>query len=60
MKFTRKGFSPYKLYTEPYSMYIMTGKSRYEWKHQMRPRKLDGKSIPRKECFSITFREVSE
>ena len=59
MEFTRNGES-YKIYTPPRSMYVMTGESRDEWEHQMRPRKSDGKSRPRGECFSVTFREVPE
>lgn len=54
MEFTRNE-EKFKMYAKERSMYVMTGESRYKWKHQMRPRKKDN-GIPRKECFSITFR----
>ena len=60
MEFTFEG-KIYKIYTPPGSMYVMTGESRYKWRHQMKSKKIDvidGKKIPREECFSITFREV--
>ena len=59
MEFTRTGYAPYTVYTLPMSMYVMTGESRNKWKHQMRPRKTDGKNRRRSECFSVTFREVN-
>ena len=61
MEFTRDRYKPYKIYTPPGSMYIMTGESRYEWMHQMRGRKRDRdgwKTVERENSFSITFREV--
>jgi alkylated DNA repair dioxygenase AlkB len=48
----------YKLYTEPNSLYIMSGESRYSWKHQMRGRKSDPNHGERKVRYSITFRSV--
>ncbi len=56
MEFTQDKQDPFKIYVEPQSMYVMTGESRYLWKHQMRPRRTDGK-LKRIECFSITFRK---
>lgn len=56
----------YCLYTEQDTMYIMSDEARYKWKHQMRSRKndkVDSMSkcqLPRKECFSVTFREVGK
>lgn len=60
MEFTR-GKETFTLYTEPGSMYVMSGESRYEWKHAMRGRQTDtvrGKKVPRRTSYSITFREV--
>lgn len=60
MKFTRE-ISTHEVYTRPLSMYVMTGDARYEWTHEMVGRKSDvvgGKSLPRSECFSVTFRQV--
>lgn len=45
------------LYVEPRSVYIMTGEARYQWKHEMRGWKKDGK-IPRGVRWSVTFRMV--
>lgn len=54
-----------EIWTEPNSLYIMTGSSRYDYKHAMVPRLTDkiisgGKSkvIQRGERISITFRSV--
>jgi hypothetical protein len=61
MEFNRENYDSFKLYTHPRSMYIMTGESRNNWNHQMRPRKFDkvnDNKLLRNECFSITFREV--
>ena len=55
MEFTRGNYEPYKIYVNPRSLYVMSGESRYKWKHQMRPRLTDN-GICRQECFSITFR----
>lgn len=48
---------------EPCSLYIMTGPSRYTWKHSMPLRKTDpnpdgGSRIKRGDRYSITFRSV--
>jgi alkylated DNA repair dioxygenase AlkB len=62
MEFSR-GEDRYTVYTRPLSMYVMTGESRYEWKHEMRGRltdRVNGNITPRGECFSVTFREVPE
>ena len=45
------------LVTEPGSAYIMTGDTRYKWRHQMRGRLFDNKKR-RTEYFSVTFRQV--
>lgn len=54
-----------KLYTEPKSLYIMSGDSRHNWKHYMIGRKFDTietekcvKKIPRRRRISVTFRNV--
>jgi len=60
MEFTQ-GSDTHRVYTTPGSMYVMIGESRYEWKHQMRPRKSDtvnGRRVSRETCFSVTFRGV--
>lgn len=59
MEFSRTITAPYCLYTEPNSLYTMSGPARYEWRHQMRPRLRDGADRPRTLCFSVTFRMVS-
>jgi alkylated DNA repair dioxygenase AlkB len=46
-------------YVEPNSVYLMTGESRYLWKHEIKSRVADGK-IRRKTRISVTFRTVSE
>ena len=56
MEFNRDA-QKFTIITKPRSVYIMKGESRYDWKHQMRPRLKDGQT-KRAECFSITFREV--
>ncbi len=51
----------FELYTEPNSLYIMTGDSRYKWTHEMPLRKNDqinNIKIPRGRRISITFRNV--
>ena len=61
MEFTRNGFDPFKIYIEQRSIYIMSGESRYLWKHQIRPRKNDtvaGQKVPRGTRWSITYRKV--
>ena len=60
MRFT-KGTQKYDLYVHPNSLYIMTGESRYNWKHEMPSRKsdmVDGVKIKRDRRISITFRCV--
>ncbi len=50
----------YSLYTEPGSLYVMTGDSRYDWTHEMKKVKndiVDGVKIPRTKRVSITFRK---
>ena len=62
MRFTREDLS-YDLYVKKNSVYIMSGESRYNWKHEMVSRKsdlVDGKKIQRGRRISITFRKVSE
>ncbi len=61
MEFTRDGFDPVTLFTEPGSLYIMSGESRYKWKHEMRARKsdlIDGARHQRGIRTSVTFRSV--
>lgn len=61
MEFTRSGYDTCKLYTEPRSCYVMSGESRYDWQHQMRPRKTDvvnGKRVNRGIRWSVTFRTM--
>ena len=51
------------LYTEPNSLYIMSGEARYNWRHEMKKLKndiVDGKKIPRGTRTSITFRSLKE
>ena len=59
MEFTeRDGDGRYTLYTEPRSLYIMSGPSRHDYLHQMRPRKSDPGHGPRGTRWSLTFRSV--
>ena len=60
MEFTRKDHDTYKVYTEDASMYLMTGDSRYLWKHQMRGRLRDPEHGDRETRWSLTFRTVSD
>lgn len=60
MEFSR-GEDKFELFTEPNSLYVMSGEARAEWKHQMRPRKsdrVDGKKITRGKRISVTYRTV--
>ena len=60
MRFTR-GEEKYDIYVEPNSLYIMSGESRYEWKHEMVARKSDivgDRKVQRDRRISITFRCV--
>lgn len=62
MRFTRES-DKYELYTKPKSLYIMTGESRYKWKHEMQAKKsdvVDGIRIKRGRRISITFRYVKD
>jgi len=61
MEFQYQKTKSFKLYVKPDSLYIMTDESRFDWTHQIRPRKSDvvnGQVKPRKTRFSITFRSV--
>ena len=56
-----KGDKFFDLYTEPNSLYVMSGEARYSWKHEMKKLKYDvvnGKKIKRGERISVTFRTV--
>ena len=56
-----KGDAHMDLYTEPNSLYIMSGEARYSWKHEMKKLKYDvvnGKKVKRGERISVTFRSV--
>lgn len=46
----------FSLYTEPRSLYIMSGESRYDWKHCMKARKSDPEHGTRGVRYSVTFR----
>ena len=49
--------------TVPFSLYVMSGESRYNWTHEMRPRlsdKIDGNRVKRGTTYSITFRSTCE
>lgn len=62
MQFTNTSGETYKLYTEPGSLYIMSGPARETWKHEMKHRDYDvveGNEIQRNRRISITFRYVS-
>lgn len=48
----------YALYTEPRSMYVMSGPSRWTWTHEMKKRKKDPGHGLRQTRWSITFRSV--
>ena len=56
MEFIR-GSVKIEVTTPPGSAYLMTGASRYVWRHAMRGRKKDGK-IPRGTVYSVTLRHV--
>lgn len=52
-----------KIYVNNNSVYIMSGDSRYKYKHSIQPRQydiLDGIKIERKTRYSITFRSVNK
>jgi alkylated DNA repair dioxygenase AlkB len=46
-------------YVEPNSVYLMTGESRYEWKHEIKPRVSDD-NVRRGTRISVTFRSVND
>lgn len=46
-------------YVEPNSLYIMSGESRYEWKHQIKS-VLKDDGVRRRTRISVTFRTVDE
>ncbi len=59
MEFTsRERAEHYHVYTEPRSLYIMSGKSRHEYTHMMRARKSDPGHGQRGTRWSLTFRSV--
>jgi len=63
IKFTLEGKEPYSLFTDPGSLYLMTGDCRYKWKHEMPKRKFDmveGMKTPRGRRISVTFREFTQ
>ena len=60
MRFS-KGEKKIDLYVKSRSLYVMTGESRYDWKHEMISRKSDlveGVKIKRGRRISITFRYI--
>lgn len=51
-----------RIYTEPDSLYVMTGDARSKWSHEMRKRKfdtVDGVKTPRTTRWSVTFRSLA-
>jgi alkylated DNA repair dioxygenase AlkB len=61
MLFTKGDDIMYDLYVKKNSLYIMSGDSRYKWKHEMSGRKTDmvnNKRVKRDRRISITFRYV--
>jgi len=61
MEFSRDGFDAVTLFTTPGSLYVMSGESRYKWKHAMRARKSDVVDSVKRERgvrTSVTFRSV--
>lgn len=54
----RLGSEVYKIYTEPRSMYMMTGPARWQWSHQMRGRLSDPGHGKRGIRYSFTFRSA--
>jgi len=58
----RRDNETYTLYTEPNSLYIMSGEARYRWTHEMAARKSDvveGRRVARGRRVSVTFRNVT-
>jgi len=65
IEFTKIGGTepPFHIYVEPNSLYIMSGDSRYLWKHAIIHRKSDqvnGKVKHRGTCLSLTYRQASK
>lgn len=63
MRFISPSGDIYEQWTEPESLYIMSGESRSTWKHAMQSVKWDtvkGIKYKRETCYSITFRTVIE
>lgn len=62
MTFREKGIGTFKdMYLKPNSLLIMEDKARYDWTHEIVPRRVDivhGSKILRKRRISITFRTV--
>lgn len=61
IEFTHPSLPKYKIYVEPNSLYIMSGQSRYQWKHAICPRKNDqvkDQSTIRGQRISLTYRTV--
>lgn len=61
MEFTHPKKESKSLYVAPNSLYIMSGKARYEWKHSITQRKSDyvnGQTIVRGTRYSLTFRKA--
>lgn len=61
IQFTRPKHESFKIYTEPNSLYIMSGDARYFWKHGIASKKsdtVDGLNRPRGTRISLTFRQA--
>jgi len=61
MEFTRNSIATYPLILKPRSAVILTGESRYKWKHEIARRAsdvIDGKIVQRLRRISLTFRTV--
>lgn len=61
MKFTKDNMETVELFLEPRSMLVCSGESRYEWAHEIPPRKSDkhnGNIVYRDRRVSLTFRQV--
>ncbi len=59
MEFCKENLGRYCIYTEPGSLYVMSGESRHNWTHQMRSRKKDPNHGYRNIRYSITFRYLA-
>ena len=64
MEFTRQGHDSVRVYTQPASLYIMSGEARHTWQHQMRGRRSDpspagtGRISRQGPRYSVTFRSL--